>query len=116
MKKNLDEMNLLVERNNINLLKSVQKRDNHDQDIQQERGHALMEIVSNPRALLIDSGASNHMVESKESFSLLDSDSSIPINMEDSSPIILKGKGTVKLEHGSFFYMFCMYPIWPPIC
>ena len=62
-----------------------------------------MEIVLNPRALLIDSGASNHMVGSKESFSFLNSDSSIPIQMGDDSQIISKGQGTVKLEHGSFF-------------
>ena len=62
-----------------------------------------MEITSKPRALLIEYCASNHMVASKESFSFLDSDSNIPIHMGDDSHIILKGKGTVKLEHGSFF-------------
>ena len=65
MKKQLDAITLLLEKNNINLPDSVRKRDNHDQDIQPERGHALMATVSNPRALLIESGASNHMVESK---------------------------------------------------
>ena len=45
MKKNIDEMTLLLERNNINLLESVRKRDNHDQDIQLERGHALMVTI-----------------------------------------------------------------------
>ena len=68
MKKNIDEMTLLLYRNNINLPKSVRKRDHHDQDIQQERGHALMESTSKPRSLLIDSGSSKHMVERKESF------------------------------------------------
>ena len=33
LKKNLDEMTLLLERNNINLADSVRKRDNHDRDI-----------------------------------------------------------------------------------
>ena len=51
-----------------------------------------MENVSNPRALLIDSGASNHMVERKESFSSLGSDNNIPIHMGDDSQIISKGK------------------------
>ena len=34
MKKKLDEMTLLLERNNINLLESGWKRDNQDRDIQ----------------------------------------------------------------------------------
>ena len=58
-------MTLLLERNNINLLESVWKRDNIDRDIQQERGHALMETVLKPKALLMDSSASNHMMERK---------------------------------------------------
>jgi len=105
MKKNIDEMTLLLERNNINLPKSIQKRDNHDWDIQQERGHALMETVSKPTTLLIDSRASNHMMERKESFSSLDTNKIIPIHMGYDSHIIFKGKGTVNLEHGSFFYV-----------
>ena len=96
-------MTLLLERNNINLPKSVRKRYNHDRDIQQERGHALMENTSKPRDLLIESGASNHMMARKEYFSFLESDKIIPIHMGDGSQIISKGKGTVKLEHGSFF-------------
>ena len=64
-----------------------------------------MENVSKPRALLIDSGALNHMVERKELFPFLDSDSSIPIHMGDDSQIISKGKGTVKLEHERYFYV-----------
>ena len=43
------------------------------------------------------------MVERKEYFSFLDSNSSIPIHMGDDSQIIPKGKGTVKLEHASFY-------------
>ena len=66
MKKNIDEMNLILERNNINLLESVRKKDNQYQDTQQEIGHALMSKTSNPKSLLIDSGASNHMMENKD--------------------------------------------------
>ena len=103
MKKQIDAMTLLLEKNNINLPEGKWKRENHDQNIQPERGHALMENVSKPRCLLIDSGASNHIVGTKESFPFLDSDNNIPIHMGDDSQIILKGKGTVKLEHGSFY-------------
>ena len=62
-----------------------------------------MESTSNPTSLLIEYGASNHMMESKESFSSLDTNKSIPIHMGDYSQIISKAKSTVKLEHGSFF-------------
>ena len=37
MKNNIDEMNSLLERNNINLPESVRKRDHQDQDTHQER-------------------------------------------------------------------------------
>ena len=103
MKKNLDEMTLLLKRNNINLLESVRKRDNQDRYTQQERGRALMESTSKPKDMLIDYGASNHMMESRDSFSSLDTDKRIPIHMGDDSTIILKGQGTINLEHGSFF-------------
>ena len=96
-------MTLLLVRNNINLLDSVRKRDNHDRDILPERGHALMATVLKPRALLIDFGASNHMVANKYSLSFLDSNCRIPIHMGDDSQIISKGKGTVNLEHRKFF-------------
>ena len=61
-------MTLLLEKNNINLLEGARKRDNHDRKNHPERGHALMENVSKPKSLLIDSGALNHMVARKESF------------------------------------------------
>ena len=65
-----------------------------------------MENVLKPRALLIESIDLKHMVESKESFSFLDSDSSILIQMGDYFQIVLNGKGTVNLEHGSFYDVF----------
>ena len=62
-----------------------------------------MESTSKPRYLLIDSRASNHIMESKDSFSSLDTDKRIPIHMGDDSTIISKGKCTINLEHGSSF-------------
>ena len=85
-------MTLLLERNNINISESVQKRDNQDQDSQQERGHALMESILKPKALLIESGASNHMMESRDSFSSLDTEKIILIHMGDDYTIIFERK------------------------
>ena len=62
-----------------------------------------MASTSKPKALLLDSGASNHMMESKYSVSSLDTGKRIPIHMGDDSTIISKGQGIVYLEHGSFF-------------
>ena len=61
-----------------------------------------MENTSKSKTLLIDSGASNHMMANKDSFSSLDISKSIPIHMGDDSTIISKGQGTVNLEHGYF--------------
>ena len=77
MKIQLDQMTLLLEKNNINLPEGARKRDNQDKNNQPER---------------------LHMVASKYSFSSLDSNSNIPIHMGDYSQITSKGKGTVKLE------------------
>ena len=68
-----------------------------------------MERTSKSKALLIDIGASNHMMVEKDSFSFLETGKSIPIHMGDDSTIISEGQGTVDLENGFFFLMFCMY-------
>ena len=62
-----------------------------------------MESTSKSNALIIEFGASNHMMERRDSFSSPETDKIIPIHMGDDSTIILKGRGTVNLEHGTFF-------------
>ena len=61
-----------------------------------------MESTSNSKALLIYSGASNHVMAEKDSFSSLETGKSIPIYMGDDSTIISEGQGTVDLENGYF--------------
>ena len=65
-----------------------------------------MASTSNSKALLINSGASNHMMERRDSFYSMDTDKIIPIHMVDYSTIISKGQGTINLEHGIFFNVF----------
>ena len=86
MKKNLNEATSLVERNQINLLESFRRRDQQDQEPQHEKGHALMEINSKSKALLIDSRASNHMMAERDSFSSLETGKSIPSTWEMTPP------------------------------
>ena len=102
MKKNLDEATSLLERNHINLPESFRRRDHQDREPQHEKGHALMASTSKSKALLIDSGASNHMMDKKDSFSSLETSKSIPIHMVDDSTIISEGQGTIDLENGFF--------------
>ena len=53
-------------------------------------------------AFLINSGASNHMVASKESFSSLQITNGLSIHMGDDTQIQAKGKGSIKIKHGVF--------------
>ena len=61
-----------------------------------------MASTSKSKAILIDFGASNHIMDERDSFSSLETRKSIPIHMGDESTIILEGQGTVDLENGYF--------------
>ena len=62
-----------------------------------------MASTSKSKSLLIDSEASNHMMDERDSFSSLETGKSIPIHMRDDFTIISEGQGTVDLKHGYFF-------------
>ena len=65
-------MTKLLEQHNISPPKGASKADFGDKiEGNDERFHALKSICSKSHAFLIDSGASNHMVASRESFSSL---------------------------------------------
>ena len=102
MKKNLDEATSLLERNHINLPESFRRRDHQDWEPQHEKGRALMASTSKYKSLLIDSGASNHMMTKEDSFSSFETSKAIPIHLGDDSTIISKGQGTIDLENGFF--------------
>ena len=61
-----------------------------------------MESTSKSKELLIDSGASNHMMAKINLFSSLETGKFIPIHMGDDSTIISEGQVTVDLENGYF--------------
>ena len=61
-----------------------------------------MASTSKSNAILIDSGASNHMMADRDSFSYLETGKTIPIHMGDDSTITSKGQGTVDLQYGYF--------------
>ena len=71
MKKTIDQLSTLLEQNNIALPKGAKKSDVGQPTEDRERCHALKASLTQLKAYLIDYGASNHMVSSKESFSTL---------------------------------------------
>ena len=103
MRRQIDEMTLLLKKNNITAPASARKVE-HTEDTEDcfERGHALKASCSTMHAFLIDSRAFNHMVASRESFSCLQSFDSPSIQLGNNSRVQTKGKGSIKLEHGRF--------------
>ena len=70
LRKEIDEMSTLLKQHNI-ASPRAKKPDEEPQVEDTERCHALKETISPSSAYIIDSGASNHMVASEESFSTL---------------------------------------------
>ena len=72
MRRTIDEMALLLKKNNITLHDGA-RMDDHKEETKEyeETCHALKASCSITHTFLIDSRASNHMVASRESFSSL---------------------------------------------
>ena len=74
MRRKIDEMSLLMKKHNITVPSSARKADHREEtEEHEETCHALKARCSTTHAFLIHSGASNHMVAYKESFSSLQS-------------------------------------------
>ena len=71
MRRQLDEMDILLKKHNIFVLASARKDDSEEEEDEeyQRKGHALKACCTSKDVFLIDSGASNHMAASRESFS-----------------------------------------------
>ena len=95
-------MSRLLEQHNISLPEGTRKANCGEKIEDHERCHALKDGFSKSHAFLIESGASNHMVASKESFSSLKIIDGPSIHMGDDTQIQAEGKGSIKLEHGVF--------------
>ena len=88
MRIKINEMSLLLKKNNINVPASARKA-NHREETEEhdETCHALKASCSRKHAFLIDSRASYHMVASRESFSSLQSTDGPCILMGNDSQI-----------------------------
>ena len=62
----------------------------------------MEEGLTQSKAYLIDSGAFNHIVSSKKSFTTLDIFGGSSIHMGDDSKILVVWKGSINIEHGEF--------------
>ena len=111
MRRTIDEMALLLKKHNITVPPSTRNADHREENEEHEETcHALNDSCSTMHAFLIDSGASNHMVASRESFSSLQSFDGPGIQMGNNSQIRAKGKGFINLEHGKFKDVFVCPP------
>ena len=72
MKKKIDMLTQLLEKNNISLPNCSKKREGGSNSEDRERVHALVAGTSSSPSFIIDSRASRHMVSTREVFSFLD--------------------------------------------
>ena len=65
MKKKIDMLNQILEKNNISLPDFSKKREGGSNSEDGERVHALVAGTSSSPSFIIDSGASRHMISTK---------------------------------------------------
>ena len=87
MKNTIDHFSTLLEHNNISLPQGVEMSDDGEHSEEYESCHALKAGFTQSKPYFIDSGASNHIVSSRESFTTLDLPGEPNIHMGDYSQI-----------------------------
>ena len=102
MKNKIDMLTQLLEKNNISLPNFSKKREGGSNSEDKERLHALVVSTSRSPSFINDSGASRHMVLTRETFSSLDDSKGPKILLGDEFVTKSKGKGRIDLDHGSF--------------
>ena len=88
MRKKHDEMSTLLKNYNISPPQREKNPNEEPHTKDDERCHDLKASITHSTTYIIDSGASNHMVASKESFSTLTLSKGPNIHMGDDSQII----------------------------
>ena len=84
-------MSIILEQHNISLHEGARKANSRDKTKDHEIFHSLKAGFSKSHAFLIDSGASNNMVASKELFSSLQLTYGPSIHMGDDTQIQAEG-------------------------
>ena len=102
MMKTIDQMAQSLEKNNIPMLDGSRKKYGTSSLDNKEKFHALVAGTSNSSTLIIDLGASRHMVSTRELFSSMHLNAGPTVQMGDDSKIQTKGIGRIDLGHGYF--------------
>ena len=102
MKKKIDMLTQLLEKNNISLPNFSNKREGGSNSEDREIVHALVADTSSSPSFIIDSRASKNMVLTKDIFSSLDMSKVPPIVLGDDSLTNDLGKGRIDLNNGKF--------------
>ena len=88
MRRELDEMALLLKKHNIYVPASARKDDSEKEyEEYQRKGHALKASFSSAHVFVIDSGASDHKAASRDSFSSYQSFKGPSIHMGNNSKV-----------------------------
>ena len=95
MKKTINQLSSLLEKNNISLPQRINNFYARQPKKYHEMCHSLKEILSQSKAYLIDSVASNHMVSSKESFTTITLSEGISIHIGDDPKIPTTRRGSI---------------------
>ena len=102
MKKTLDQMKALCVQNNIYLPQGEKMSDDEEHTKEHERFHAFHAILTPLKAYLVDFGASNHMIASRESFNTFPLSWGPSNHMGDESKIPFVERGLDKIHHDEF--------------
>ena len=105
MKKQIEMLTQLLEKNNISLPDCARKREGGSNSEDKERVHALVSSTSSSPSFIIDSGASRDMVSTRDTFSSLKNLKGPKIVLGDESVTDGMGKGRIDLDHGNFNYV-----------
>ena len=98
MRRTIDDMALHLKKHNITVPASARKDDHREEtEEHEETCHALKASYSTTHTFLIDSGASNHMVASRESFYSLQYFDGSSIHMGNNNKVQTKGKGSINI-------------------
>jgi hypothetical protein len=95
-------MAMQLQQHNLTVLENEKKKDDNITGGRAQDGNDLMAVKSTPSAWILDSGASNHMAESKDEFSSIEESTKSPIYLGDATLAKVCGEGIVDLEGGCF--------------
>ena len=109
MKKQIDMLTQLLEKNNISLPDCARKKEGGSNSEDKESVHALDASTSSSPSFIADYGASRHMVLTRDTFSSLDISKGPKIFLEDDSLSDSMGKGRIDIDHGFFKSVCCMF-------